>query len=105
MKNNEESLSQVIEAAVLKAFERLNYLQSDGHHRPKDNKAEEYLDINGASSLTKLAKQTIYGKVSKREIPHIKNGSKLVFSTEDLKEWMNSGKRKLSPKNEDKYAF
>lgn len=42
----------------------------------------------------KPAKATIYGKVHKREIPHKKEGKRLVFLKSDIDEWLNSKERK-----------
>lgn len=40
------------------------------------------------------AKQTIYGWVSKREIPFHKGGKKLRFLQSDIDKWLSCGKRK-----------
>ena len=40
------------------------------------------------------AKATIYGWVSKREIPYHKGGKKLRFLQSDIDKWLSSGKRK-----------
>ena len=44
--------------------------------------------------ITKLAKPTIYGLVSKSKIPHSKPGKKLYFSRKKLLKWLTNGKRK-----------
>ena len=54
----------------------------------------EYLNIKEASELIFLAVPTIYGLVSKREIPHFKRGKKLYFSRPDLITWLNQGRRR-----------
>lgn len=40
------------------------------------------------------AKATIYGWVSKREIPYHKGGKKLRFLQSDIDAWLSSGKRR-----------
>lgn len=40
------------------------------------------------------AKATIYGWVSKREIPYHKGGKKLRFLQSDIDKWLSNGKRK-----------
>jgi len=40
------------------------------------------------------AKATIYGWVSRREIPYHKGGKKLRFLQSDIDAWLSSGKRK-----------
>ena len=67
---------------------------------PKEIKAKKeeiknaLLDIKTASEYIKLAKSTIYGLTSKKEIPHYKKGKKIYFKKEELKKWLESGKRK-----------
>ena len=46
-----------------------------------------------AMRITGLAKQTIYGKCSKREIPHMKQGKFLYFSKNELLQWIRNGKK------------
>lgn len=40
------------------------------------------------------AKATIYGWVSKREIPYHKGGKKLRFLQSDIDKWLSNGKRR-----------
>ena len=53
------------------------------------------------------AKATIYGWVSKREIPYHKGGKKLRFLQSDIDKWLSNGKRRSGSelRNEaDKYC-
>ena len=65
--------------AETKEFHRLSYDE------------EEVLDVDGAASLTKRTKGTIYVLVHQRKIPHSKplNG-KLRFFRSELLSWMKS---------------
>ena len=56
----------------------------------------ELLTIESAAQFLKLAKQTLYGKISRNEIPvHKPRGSKRVyFYKNDLIEYINEGKQK-----------
>lgn len=47
-----------------------------------------------ASKITGKAVPTIYDLVSKRLIPHSKNGKDLYFSKNELLKWLTDGKRK-----------
>lgn len=47
-----------------------------------------------ASRITGKAVPTIYDLVSKRLIPHFKQGKDLYFSKKDLIQWLKDGKRK-----------
>lgn len=48
------------------------------------------------------AKATIYGWVSKREIPHHKGGKKLRFLQSEIDAWLSNGKRKSESELRDK---
>ncbi len=54
---------------------------------------EGFLNVQQAASFLKLGTQSIYGKVSKGEIPHMKRGNKLYFSKQDLTEWIKAGRK------------
>jgi excisionase family DNA binding protein len=53
-----------------------------------------YVDIKEAAELLFLAKPTVYGLVSRMEIPHYKRGKRLYFSRKELEKWLEEGKRK-----------
>jgi excisionase family DNA binding protein len=57
---------------------------------------EEFISIQAVGKITGLARQTIYGRVSKGTIPYYKteDGKKLRFKKSEILEWMNSGKKK-----------
>lgn len=57
---------------------------------------EKLFGIKEAQVFTGLSKQTIYNKVSNREIPHQRKGGRLYFSSTELSEWIKSGKRKTN---------
>lgn len=60
-----------------------------------ENSLEDDLgDIELASKITGLAIPTIYSKVSRSEIPHMKRGKKLYFSRQELIHWIKGGKKK-----------
>ena len=52
--------------------------------------------IELAERVTGLARQTIYGLVSRRAIPHDKRGKKLYFSEKALEQWISEGNRPLA---------
>lgn len=53
---------------------------------------KEIINIKEACELTDLARPTIYGLVSKREIPFFKQGQKLRFKRSELIAWIESGR-------------
>lgn len=58
---------------------------------------EEIYTIQEAAEFLGLTINTLYRKVSKREIPSMKRGNRLYFSNKELLEYLKGGK-KLSNK-------
>jgi excisionase family DNA binding protein len=54
----------------------------------------EFLDISEAADFLKMAKQTLYGLTSHRQIPFIKKGKKVYFNKGEIIAWLNEGKMK-----------
>ena len=79
-----ESLSRIEQD-----LEELKYIQKEGAGVP----VQDIITIHQASSLTGYAVQTLYGKVSRKEIPFMKKGGKLWFSRKELIEWVSDGKQ------------
>ena len=52
---------------------------------------EKFLTIQEAAVFLGLAKQSVYGMVSRRSIPVMKQGKRLYFSRMELKRWVESG--------------
>ncbi len=61
----------------------------------------ELLTIEEATKFLHLSKPTLYSKVSRNEIPYMKKGKRLYFSTEELTEFIKSGKVKTNDEIED----
>lgn len=55
---------------------------------------DELLTILGASKFLNLSTQTVYGKVSRKEIPVNKQGKRLYFYRSELVDWIKSGRKK-----------
>ncbi len=56
--------------------------------------AEQLLTIKEASDFLKLSVPTIYSKVSKNELPYMKQGKRLYFSSTELMEYIKKGRKK-----------
>lgn len=63
---------------------------------PKTEEADQLLTIDEAAEFIKLSKPTVYSLVSRKEIPHSKKGKRLYFSKQELKDWINSGRKKTN---------
>ncbi|REE82139.1 AlpA family transcriptional regulator [Lutibacter oceani] len=55
-------------------------------------KKNDLLNIQEAATFLNLSKATLYNKVSKRELPVMKQGKRLYFSREELTSYIKSGK-------------
>ena len=82
-----------------KMDKRLDYIESliksDTTFRTKDviiNNDDKVLSVMEVSKLLGLAKATIYSKVSRRELPHMKRGKILYFSEKEINEYIKGGK-------------
>jgi len=60
----------------------------------------ELLETNEAAAFLKIAKQTLYSKVMRREIPHLKQGKKLLFERAALQVYLESGRRQTAQEKE-----
>jgi len=52
---------------------------------------EDIIKLDEAVKFLGLTRNTIYAKVSKDEIPHIKRGGRLYFSRKKLREYLEFG--------------
>jgi len=59
------------------------------------NNDTDILTIDEAAHFLGLAKSTLYSKVCRREIPHIKKGNRLYFSKQELNDWLKAGQRPM----------
>lgn len=80
--------------AVSKIIDRLDSLEQLLSEKTTPQAPEEFWDINEAGQFLRLTPATIYGLVSRREIPHSKKGNRLYFKKSELQQWMQEGRRK-----------
>lgn len=59
-------------------------------------KPEQFLTIQEAAQFLNLTVPTIYSKVNKRELPFMKRGKRLYFSSTELMEYIKEGRNKSS---------
>jgi excisionase family DNA binding protein len=55
---------------------------------------EKFLNISEAAKFLKLTVPTMYSKVSKGELPCMKRGKRLYFSSTELMEYIKEGRKK-----------
>ncbi len=56
--------------------------------------ADELLTVQEAANFLKLSIPTIYSKVSRLQLPCMKQGKKVYFSKNELLEYLKAGKKK-----------
>lgn len=61
----------------------------------KKSAEDEILSIDEAAEFLGLERPTLYTKVSKRQIPFMKQGKRLYFSKSELTSWLKSSARKV----------
>lgn len=87
-------MSSTLEVISKRLSKIENHLQSENINSTQ----ERFLSISDAAKFLFLTVGTLYGKVSKNEVPYIKRGNKLYFSTTDLIEYLRAGKVKIKSK-------
>ena len=66
----------------------------------QEEQSEQFLTIQQAAEFLCLTVPTIYSKVSKRELPFMKQGKRLYFAKSELSEYLKAGKKKTSAEME-----
>lgn len=80
--------------AVSELFTKLDNIERLIESQNNQPEADQLLTIQQAGELIKLTPPTIYGLVSKNEIPFSKKGKRLYFSKVDLINWIKEGRNK-----------
>jgi excisionase family DNA binding protein len=57
------------------------------------NPSEEILSLEEARSYLKMARSTLYNLVNRKGIPSMKRGKKLYFSKQELRQWVEEGRK------------
>jgi excisionase family DNA binding protein len=66
-----------------------------GHDNSSKKEDDEFISLKDVMVITGLAKQTIYGRVSKGTIPYYKapDGKRLRFKKSEILVWLDSGRK------------
>jgi excisionase family DNA binding protein len=90
-----EAVAQLLcEIAILKEL----VISKNNHQQPEDFKL---LSIKEAAAFLNLSVPTVYGKVSKAELPVMKRGKRLYFSRLELTEYLKQGRKKTNTEIEE----
>lgn len=82
-----KELSDLIERSVRKVLKE----EGEGKSTNEDN-SSELLTVDQAAEFLHLKKATIYGKVSKGELPVMKRSKRLYFLKDDLIKYLKDGR-------------
>lgn len=55
----------------------------------------DVFDVHEAALFLKCAASTLYSYVSRKKIPHIKMGARLLFRKQDLLSWLDTLKKEV----------
>lgn len=80
--------------AVRQLYEKLNSIENLLLNKSNQQEADQLLTIQQAGELIKLSVPTLYGYVSRNEIPFSKKGKRLYFSKQELMDWIKQGRQK-----------
>ena len=79
--------------------ERLDFIENELLSGTSTNSNQEItknddkiLSVIEVAELLGLAKATIYTKVNRKELPHMKRGKNLYFSEKEINEYLKGGK-------------
>lgn len=79
----------------LESFAKTIAFSMKGELQPLAPSAEQQIIwMDDAAKLLNLAKQTIYGLISKGKLPYYKRGRKVYFLRTELETWLLTGKQK-----------
>jgi excisionase family DNA binding protein len=90
------SFEQLPQAVTLltKEVRELKNLLLNRNEQPTPEPSEKFLTVQEASEFLNLAVPTIYSKVSRNELPYMKRGKRLYFSSVELMEYLKEGRSK-----------
>ncbi|MHB9055778.1 MAG: helix-turn-helix domain-containing protein [Paludibacteraceae bacterium] len=81
---------------ILQRLDRIETLLlklNESANQPKTDESEdEIMTVDQLSVYLTIAKATIYGKCSAREIPYFKVGKRVYFKKSVINEWLSQGR-------------
>ncbi len=80
--------------AVTQLFNKLDNIERLLNNQTNQPESDQLLTIQQAGELIKLSVPTLYGYVSRNEIPFSKKGKRLYFSKQQLFDWIQGGRKK-----------
>lgn len=59
------------------------------------NSQKRYLTLDELAELLSIPRNTIYAKTSRREIPFLKVGRRLMFDRHEIEKWLSESQKKV----------
>ena len=87
-----DQLPQAV-AMLTKEVSELKQLLLQKNEQQVTPPAEQLLDVQQAADFLNLSVPTIYSKVSRGELPVMKRGKKLHFSSTELMQYLKEGRK------------
>ncbi|HWB26770.1 MAG TPA: helix-turn-helix domain-containing protein [Chitinophagaceae bacterium] len=87
---------ETLPKAVTQLFDKLTNIERLLSAKENETPADSFLTIQQAAEFLTLSVPTIYGLVSRGEIPVSKKGKRLYFSKAELTEWVKAGRKKTN---------
>ncbi|MGN6804056.1 MAG: helix-turn-helix domain-containing protein [Ginsengibacter sp.] len=82
-------------AKIFDEISEMKHLLKNLLHKESLQKTEdEFITVKDASLLTKYSPPSIYRLCKQKEIPHHKQGNKILFKKDELISWLNDGRQK-----------
>lgn len=90
--------------AVTQLYDKLTNIERLLQEKSNDpiNEADQLLTIQQAAEILSLSVPTIYGLVSRSEVPCMKKGKRLYFSRQELMNWIKTGRKMTTAETEAK---
>ncbi len=85
---------EVIEAKLCSIEDLIHDLKRIPTQVEPTKQPEQLLTVQEAANFLSLSVPTIYGKVSKGELPVMKRSKRLYFSSIDLMDYLKAGRKK-----------
>lgn len=63
---------------------------------PQPKPERPYLMLHEVAELTGISKSVLYQLTSKKQIPHIKKGGKLLFRRTEVDEWLSESQQPVT---------
>lgn len=93
---------------VRQLFEKVERIETMLQNLQFEEKGDsQLLNVTEAADYLKISTGALYTKVSRKEIPVSKPGKRLYFNKNELKEWIQQGRKKtleeISRENKQRY--